>query len=497
MLVRDRLKTAPSEEAVALMYGPRVEAGRKDFLPMLQVHRAHAVMLARQGIISQEDAAALLGAVQELEQGGLEAVVLDPRLEDLFYNIEAWLTAKVGVRVAGQLHTGRSRNDLTAAIDRMHVRDQVNDLCAAVIELRSAMLELARQHTETVMPGYTHLKPAQPITFGYYLSAVASALERDTLRVERVYESANLSPMGAAAMAGTRFPIDRQLVMRLLSFDGLLENCLDAVASRDFALELMAALALLTTTITRVASDIYTWQTDEFGMVELADAIAGTSSIMPQKKNPQPLESAKGCAPQVYGALMAGLAASKAVTFSNNGESGKAGIQQVGMAVAESLRAMRLLEMIVRNISVDAELMADRANGDFCSVTELADLMVRQCGVSFREAHAIVGGTVYRAVRAGQAATDITPTMLNEEAQTIVGREIELSKDDVRDALDPMSSVKGKLTLGGPAPSEVQRMVAKGLAQLEIEKGRLAERQSRLESADRELRQIAARLMGA
>lgn len=322
MLVRDRLKAAPSEDALALVYAPRLRAGLKDFAPMLWVHKAHTVMLASQEIIGQEDASALLSAITALENEGLKALSLDPRLEDLFYNVEAFITKRVGIRIAGRLHAGRSRNDLAATIDRMQVRDQVNDLCEASIDLRQCMLEVADRHAESVMPGYTHLKPAQPITFGYYLTAVAGALDRDARRVERVYESTNLCPMGAAALAGTSFPVDRNLMARLLGFDGLLENCLDAVASRDFALELMAASAILTTTISRIASDLYVWQSDEFGLIELSDSIAGTSSIMPQKKNPAPLESAKSRAPQVYGALMAALASSKGAIFSNNGESG-------------------------------------------------------------------------------------------------------------------------------------------------------------------------------
>lgn len=494
MLVRERLKTAPSPEAIDLLFGPRLENGLKDFDHMLRVHTAHAVMLATQRIITVDVGAALVVALRELQQGGLESMTLDAKLEDLFYNIEAHITARIGPRVAGQLHTGRSRNDLGATIDRMHVRDHVNEMCATAIVLREALLELAAEHVETVMPGYTHLKPAQPITFGYYLSGIASALERDTRRVERVYEFTNLNPLGAAALAGTSFPIDRDFTTRLLGFDGLLEHCLDAVASRDYALELLAALALLTTTVSRIASDFYVWQADEFGMMELADAIAGTSSIMPQKKNPHPLELAKGRAPQVYGALMASLAATKSAIFSNNGESGRAGLQQLEMALYESALAMRVITMVVRNVSVDQELMLARANRDFSSVTDLADMLVRQYGVSFREAHGIVGGAVQRAVKASMVATDITPEMLNEEAREIVGSDLDLKAEEIIASLDPVASVKGKLTVGGPAPGEVGRMVTEAKERLAVERARLEERRRKLAAADEELTRLVDQL---
>jgi argininosuccinate lyase len=496
VLVRERLKTAPSGEAIDLLYGPRLQNDLKDFDHMLRVHLAHTVMLTRQGIIEPAVGSALAGALLQLRRAGLPSMTLDPKLEDLFYNVEARLTAELGARVAGQLHTGRSRNDLGATIHRMHAREAVNRACAEAIALRRAILDLASQHTETVMPGYTHWKPAQPITFGYYLAGIASALDRDTRRVERAHETTNLSPLGAAALAGTSFPLDRQLTASLLGFDGLLENCLDAVASRDYAHELVAALVLLTTTLSRLGADLYVWQTDEFGMVELADAISGTSSIMPQKKNPHALENTRAKAGQVLGAFVACLASTKAALFSNNQESGRGGVQQFEFAIAESLQSMALMRLVMRNLSVDARLMADRANRDFSSVTDLADFMVRRYGISFREAHGIVGGSVFRAVTSGKVATDLTPELLNEEAREVLGYELDLDAAEVRAALDPAASVKGKLTIGGPAPDEVKRQIATAVERLTAEESRLNDRQEHLSQADGQLDGLAEELAG-
>jgi argininosuccinate lyase len=497
MLVRERLGTAPSDEAIALMFGPRLVRGTKDFGPMLRIHRAHALMLHQQGIITRDVAAGIAGACQALQQAGVETLTLDPKLEDLFYNVEAHLTEKLGARVAGQLHTGRSRNDLSATIMRMHAREAILALCERAMTLRSSLLDLAAEHADTVMPGYTHLKPSQPITFGYYLTGVAAALERDTRRVERAWDATNLNPLGAAAMAGTSFPLDRQMTTRLLGFDDVLEHCLDAVASRDYVLEIMAALALLTTTITRIATDFYHWQADEFGMLELADAISGTSSIMPQKKNPHPLEQARARAPQVYGALIASLTATKSTIFSNNQETGQGAVLQFEMAVEEATTAMRLMTMIAENVEAFPELMESRATRDFSTVTDLADLIVRKYGVSFREAHGIVGGTVMHAVRAGLSATDITIAMLNAEAKVIIGQELDFDAEEVRAVLQPRASVTDKVTQGGPNPDEVRRMIASGRERLDQERARLNARRKQLSDADALLDETTAQLAGA
>lgn len=495
MLVRERLGTAPSDEAIALIFGPRLERGAKDFDPMLRVHRAHTLMMERQGIIEREAAIGLATACRDLQAAGLESLTLDPKLEDLFYNIEAHLTAKLTAGIAGQLHTGRSRNDLAATVLRMKTRETINLLTEMAHTVRAALLDVAETHAETVMPGYTHLKPSQPITFGYYLSGIAAALERDTKRIVNSYETTNLNPLGAAAMAGTSFPLDRDLTTDLLGFDGLLEHNLDAVASRDFVLELIAACALLTTTLSRIATDLYIWQSDEFGMVELADAISGTSSIMPQKKNPHPLEQARSRAPQVYGALMASLSAAKGTIFSNNQETGQAAVQQLDMALHETQVAIRLITMVVRNIEAFPELMEERATLDYSSVTDLADMIVRKWRVSFREAHGIVGGTVMHAVRAGLQATDITPQMLNDEAQHILGRELPFEAEEVRAVLLSRSSVEGKVTRGGPNPVEVRRMIEAGRARLATEQTALAERRQRLAQADERMEAMTEALI--
>lgn len=495
VLVRERLGAAPSEDAIELIFGPRLEEGLKDFDHMLRVHKAHAIMLARQNIITEEVASKLLTVLKQLQDDGLESMELDPKLEDLFYNIENVITLQAGARVAGQLHTGRSRNDLKATILRLHVRDHVLDLCATAINLRSAVLDLAERHVKTVMPGYTHLKPSQPISFGYYLSAVANALERDTARLARSFETANRNPLGAAAMAGTSFPLDRELTTSLLGFDSLAENALDAIASNDHVLELISAAAILATTLSRLTTDLYIWQSDEFSMIELADDISGTSSIMPQKKNPHPLEQAKGRASQVYGALIASLAGSKGAIFSNNGESGGAGVQQLEMAVRETVLCMRLVTMVMQNVSVNASLMHERTTRDFSTVTELADMLVRKYGISFREAHGVVGGTVKRAVAQGIVATDITAEMLNEECVIVLGNELPLDASEIAESLDPMSSLTGKVSKGSPNPDEVERMISEAVERLKDEVSVLNERIKQRDDAYSRLEQEATRFI--
>lgn len=292
--VSRRLKEPTAAEVCDLIYAPRLAGFADGFGYLGDVNKAHIVMLAECGLIDAPVAVALARGVLEMEQVCPQAVTLDPLREDAYFNYEAHLIEKVGTDVGGRLHIGRSRNDLLATLDRLRGRDVLMDLLDALYNVRQSALDAAAKYTDAIMPGYTHLQPAQPITFGFYLSGVAQALERDCLRLAATLDSMNRSPMGAAAFAGTPFAINRARTAELLGFDGFLENTLDAVGSRDFALESMAQMTLLAVFWSRVAQDFFVWSTHEFALIDFPDSVAGTSSIMPQKKNPVVLEYLKG-----------------------------------------------------------------------------------------------------------------------------------------------------------------------------------------------------------
>ncbi|MEW6226529.1 MAG: argininosuccinate lyase, partial [Bacillota bacterium] len=317
--LRERLNSQPLKEVAELLFRPAIERDfRLGFGHMIRINKAHVVMLAETGILPGDVAAKILIALEALEERGLGVADLDPSVEDLHFNIERWLIERTGPEVGGRMHTGRSRNDLHATLDRMIAKDRLNELLDLLILLREQLLRLASENLATVMTGYTHLQPAQPITLGHYMCALASAFERDTRRLEAAYETINQCPLGAGALAGTGFPINRELTADLLGFDGIVENSLDAVASRDWVPELLAALSIMMTGISRLAMDLYLWYTDEFSYIDLDGSIAAVSSIMPQKKNPITLEHCKAKAAHVYGALIASLASLKNVPFGHS-----------------------------------------------------------------------------------------------------------------------------------------------------------------------------------
>jgi argininosuccinate lyase len=293
------------------------------------LNQAHLAMLARQGILPAATAGRIADALLRMEAEGPGAIEPDPALEDAYFNVEARLIALTDADTGGRLHIGRSRNDLSAALDRLRARDTLLDLLEAANALRRTLLERGAGFAEVVMPGYTHLQPAQPITFGFYLTGLASALQRDAARLVDAWKRLNLSPMGAAALATTGFPIDRVYTAELLGFEGVLEHGLDCVASRDFAVELVAAATQMALTLSRFAQDMFVFVSHEFGAVEFPDSVCGTSSIMPQKKNPVVLEHLKAKAAHVAAAFGSAASCIRGSHFTNTLDAHREGLSMV------------------------------------------------------------------------------------------------------------------------------------------------------------------------
>ncbi len=468
--VTERLKEGPAPEMLEHLYGPRLQEEFAVTFPyMTAVNKAHVLMLARQEIIGIEPAAKLLQAVLALERDGPEAFRLDPRLEDAFFNYEAAVIRLTGPDVGGQMHTARSRNDLGAALIRLQLRDALLEFLPLLFTARRTALEQAERYADVVMPGYTHLQPAQPVTFGHYLVGVAAALERDTQRIAAAYPGVNRSPLGAGALAGTTFPIDRYYTSDLLGFDGLVEHTLDAVASRDFALELLAQWAIFGLTCSRVAQDLYVWFTHEFQAVDFPDRVAGTSSIMPQKKNPVVLEHLKGKPAHLLAAFIAASSAVKNTPFANTIDGNREAMHGLWDALAEARRCAILLDLVLATVTPNAPLLLERAQADFCTATDLADALVRHGGLSFRQAHHVVGGVVREALERGLRADQISSTLVDEVARAVVGRAVHLPEAAVQRALDARLAIQARTIIGGPAPSEVRRMVQEARQRLAAE----------------------------
>lgn len=493
--VSRRLKEATSQEVCNHIYAPRLQ---RDFAPgfsyLTDINQAHLVMLGRAGLLDGDTAAKIAAAMIDMEEAGPSAVELDPAREDAYFNYEAHLMKLAGAEVGGRLHMARSRNDILATQDRLRARDLIFSLIDAMCSLQSTLLAQAQAYADTVMPGYTHLQPAQPITYGFYLAAVAEAVARDIQRIQQVQSRIDACPLGAGALAGTAFPIQREESARLLGFDRIVPNALDAVASRDFALELLSAMAIGAVTWSRVAQDYFVWCTHEFGLIDFPDSVAGTSSIMPQKKNPVVLEHLKGKAGHMVGLLMASMTTIKGVNFTHTGDGNREGVRNLWEAGDECLRILKLIELVVRTARPMEETMLSRVSADFSSATDLADALVREVGISFREAHHVVGAVVRNAMDAGIPAHAITSAMIDEAAITHAGRALHLGDETVRRCVDPTAGVQSRVVPGGPASIRVREHVEVTQAACKAVRTANDQRRNRSLEARQELKHAVRRL---
>ncbi len=495
--VSRRLTEPVAKEVCEHIYAPRLARDfQAVFAAMTDLNQAHVLMLARCGLVSPAAARALASGLLRMEAEGPGAVPLDPEREDSYFNYEAQLIRLIGQDAGGRMHIARSRNDLTSALDRMRARDLLLDAGQALLSVEEHALDGAYRFRDVVMPGYTHLQPAQPVTYGFYLAGVAQALARDFGRLSDAWARTNLSPLGAGALAGTAFAIDRDQLASHLGFDGLVENTLDAVATRDFGLEILAGLSQVAIGWSRVAQDYHVLVSHEFQTIEFPDRVTGTSSIMPQKKNPVVLEHLKGKAGQMLGLYVAAASAVKGTHFTNTIDGNRETMRGVWEAGEETLRCLSLFDLVIATARPNAALMRRRVTEDFASATDLADLMVREAGLSFREAHHVVGAVVRAAMDAGLSADGITPEMVDEAAQAQIGRPLGLSGEAVRGSLDPAASVAARTLPGGPAPEAVARAVEAAQARLETRRAALVARRTQLQAArdalKRAVRELAA-----
>jgi argininosuccinate lyase len=454
------------------------EADRRIFQADLLVDRAHLIMLREEGLIAWEDCAKILDALDGLSEEDLGEG------EDVHEAIEAYVISKVG-EVGGRMHTGRSRNDEVATCIRLALRGELLSLMEELLSLARTLAEMAGKHHETIIPGFTHLQHAQPTTLAHHLLAHADAFLRDLERLKGAYLRVNLSPLGAAAFASTGFKINRERTRQLLGFEGLVENSMDAVSTRDFVLEVLADLSILMVNSSRLAEELILWSTPEFGYVELSDLFASTSSIMPQKKNPDAAELARARAGSVIGSLASALAICKALPMSYNRD-----LQEVtphlwrGMDWARS--TLRILNGCISTSRFDVSRLEESSGAGFSTATELADSLVRLTGTPFRTAHQIVGRLASRGSR---------PTLQDLDAASLEIAGIKPSQrgftsESLERALDPRTSVSLRSGTGGPAPMETERMAVERLRLIGEEESRLAEMRERVEVALEGLRRM-------
>ena len=422
----------------------------------IQGSLAHAHMLAACGLLGAKDLADIergLGEVRDEIRSGNFAWSLEA--EDVHLNIERRLTALVG-EAGKRLHTGRSRNDQVATDLRLYLRAAIDDIVAGLGELSRALVDLADRHAATVMPGYTHLQVAQPVTFGHHLMAYYEMLKRDRERLADCRKRVNRLPLGAAALAGTSYPVDPEQVARELGFDGLCANSIDAVADRDFAIEFAACAALAMVHVSRFCEEIVLWMNPRFGFVRLPDRFCTGSSIMPQKKNPDVPELARGKTGRVVGHLMALLVLMKAQPLAYNKDN-----QEDKEPLFDSVDTLRdtiaIFAELVPGIEVNAEAMRAAAREGFATATDLADYLVKK-GMPFRDAHEAVARAVREAERSGCDLADLPVPVLRRFAPLIA--------EDVHAALALEGSLAARNHVGGTAPELVRAAVERARAEL-------------------------------
>ena len=417
----------------------------------IQGSLAHAQMLCQAGVLSGEDLAAIergmAEILAEIEAGRLQWL-LD--LEDVHMNIERRLTDKIS-DAGKRLHTGRSRNDQVATDIRLWLRDQINIIQTLIQSLQTALLDLAEQHAETVMPGFTHLQVAQPVSFGHHMLAYVEMLGRDYERMADCRRRVNRMPLGAAALAGTTYPVRREVTAELLGFEQICQNSLDAVSDRDFAVEFTAAASLVMIHLSRLSEELILWMSPRFGFIDIADRFCTGSSIMPQKKNPDVPELVRGKSGRVIGHLIGliTLMKSQPLAYNKDNQEDKEPLFDTADTLIDTLR---IYADMMRGVSVKPENMRAAVMQGFATATDLADYLVKK-GMPFRDSHEVVARAVRHADEAGVALSQLPLAVL----QGFSG----LISDDVYQVLTPEGSLNARNHLGGTAPEQVRFQIAR------------------------------------
>ncbi len=439
-------------DAFVARFTASVDFDRRLYKQDIQGSIAHARMLEKVGVLTdkeRDDIIRGLGEIRiEIERGEFEWSVA---LEDVHMNIEAALTKKIGI-TGKKLHTGRSRNDQVATDIRLYMRDEIDLVLVEISRLQQGLLDLAEKEADTIMPGFTHLQTAQPVTFGHHLLAWFEMLSRDYERFADCRKRVNIMPLGAAALAGTTYPIDRAFTAELLQFDAPAGNSLDAVSDRDFGIEFCAASSLLLMHMTRMSEELVLWTSAQFNFINLPDRFCTGSSIMPQKKNPDVPELVRGKSGRVYGHLMSLLTLMKSQPLAYNKDN-QEDKEPLFDAVDTVKGCLRAFGDMIPAIESRKEEMREAARRGFSTATDLADYLVRK-GVAFRDAHEIVGLSVAYGIKTKKDLSDMSLDELKQFSDTI--------EQDVFDVLTLEGSVAARNHIGGTAPDQVRAAVDRG-----------------------------------
>ena len=485
---RGKIKTPPDPLVVKYLIQPGIDNDIKyRYQAFLDCNKAHVLMLAKQNIVTKEVAAAILKSNAKMAaMGDKPNFPVDPGREDFYFNIEAHLIEDVGIEIGGQQHTARSRNDLYATCARLAVRKAYFDICAVYNKMRQAVIDKARQNEDAVFAGYTHMQPSEPITFAHYCSGVLNAMQRDFRRISLAFEGLTICPLGGGSMGSTTWNIDRLYTTKLLGFDDVVQNSMDCVCSRDYLLEIMSAISILANTLVRMTTDMRIWATPDFGYVEVADKVAVCSSIMPQKKNPWTFESCASFSARVKGYADAAWMTYKGVPYAFTMESMDL-ISNFWPCLKDITGILKLMDVSMRDVKIHKDRARKTAAANFCTVTELANTLVRDEKLSFRAAHEIVAHVVGYLTENEKKATDIDAEVLNRISEKLFGKKLSITDAQIQEALDPVKNAYSKKVIGGTAPEEVERQLKVIEEALSRDEALIAEREAKLAEASEKL----------
>jgi len=458
---------------------------------VIKINMAHITMLALQDIIDRNHYIPCLEGLKKIPLN----FKLDPKFEDVHMNLETYLSKKIGDEAAGQLNLGKSRNDQVSTAIRMVLREYILNILSSLYNVCKEIIEKSSDHIETLIPGYTHLQHAQPITLGHHLLAHFDALERDIERIIESYSRINRSPLGAAALSTSSINIDRNLTSRILGFNGLIENSIDAVSSRDFVIEVVSDLALIMTDLSRMAEEFVLWSTSEFGFIDISDRYSSTSSIMPQKKNAVVAELIRGKTSSSYGEMIASISIMKSLPFSYNIDMQEL-TPHLWKSCKTTLESLDVLSGMLKEIRINKERFQQILYDETIFATDLADYLVLVYKIPFRKAHTLVGSLVRISIEEKKSFKEVIRKNIGKISKQITGQKITLTAKRINKIINPLESIRSKKVIGGPSKRSIVNMIKSRRKKMKEVQKWLLKNKSHLEKSDQELKKYVEEIIG-
>lgn len=491
-LLTDARLSAPAAERMVKYHDiPALDTEIRQFHEFIEVDLAHTVMLIEQKILERPVGQSILAEVRKIRDLAVADFPFDVKKGSFLLQVESYLFARIGEDNAGQMHTGRSRIDQGATVRRLYDRKRILAVLGRINEFQAALIQQAARHADTIMPGYTHMQHAQPWVFGHYLLSFSTRLHDSFSRLAQAYARVNRNPLGAVGLAGTSWPLDRNRTTELLGFDSLVEN---SKLGREawYAAEAIGALSFIMADLNDLATDLHIWSSVEFATVESDDSYCGTSSIFPQKKNPSGLETIKKAAGESVTWLSTALATFRA---EGTGDQAMRDLPLIHRALEVTDGMLDLFAGILETLKVHEARMSELLSGSWCTASNLADVIVRERGISFRQVHHVVARLVRNCLSAGVTPQQVTGAALDQAAEETIGSLLGYTDAQVRDALNPRTFVETRISVGGVGPAEVRRLLAVAQGELEQDRQWVATHLGKVAGARAELDAAVARIV--